>query len=106
MKPIAKRILGIHLGLILAEALCVSAFLIEVHRARQGNTLSWAYVFEWPIFAVYAVYLWRKLLNEEREQTPTRLPPASVDDDDALKAYNEYLDEMHGKSRGETDDSP
>ena len=105
MKSVSKRILGIHLGLILAEALCVSAFVIEVHRARQGNTLSWAYVFEWPIFAVYAVYLWRKLLHEEREPTVPRVAPTSDEDAAALKAYNEYLDQIHGNSKEETDDS-
>ncbi len=28
----------------------------QYHRAVGGNSLSWAYVFLWPAFAVYAVY--------------------------------------------------
>jgi len=37
-----KRILGIHAGLAFAEAICVSAFTLEISRALSGNTLSWA----------------------------------------------------------------
>ena len=35
----------------------------EVLRALGGNTLSWAYVFEWPIFAGFAIYMWWNLLH-------------------------------------------
>lgn len=96
MEDDPKRILGIHFGLLLAEAICISAFLIEIHRALVGNTLSWAYVFEWPIFAMYAVYLWRKLLHDERHASESSLAPMSESDDHALSAYNEYLDKVHG----------
>ena len=105
MKPVSKRILGIHLGLILAELICVSAFVIEVRRAQEGNTLSWAYVFEWPIFAVYGVYLWRKLLLEERRTTTPRVGPSSDEEVESLREYNEYLDRIHGKSSEEKDES-
>lgn len=90
-----KRILGIHLGLVLAEIICVSGFTIEYLRARSGNTLSWAYVFEWPLFAGYAVYMWRKLLRDELKG-PFRvdhLPPN--ESDPALESYNEYLRSVH-----------
>ena len=30
----------------------------QLERALGGNTLSWAYTFEWPLFAVYAIYVW------------------------------------------------
>ena len=103
MKSVAKRILGIHLGLLLAEAICVSAFLVEIHRARQGNTLSWAYVFEWPIFAVYAIYIWRKLIREERQPSEPRTMPPSEHDDAALKEYNEYLERIHRNQKDDTD---
>ena len=26
----------------------------QLERALGGNTLSWAYTFEWPLFAIYA----------------------------------------------------
>ena len=80
--------------MLLAEALCVAAFLLEVSRALSGNLLSWAYVVEWPVFALYAVYLWYKLLKEERCGVP---PPPPIDaEDEALDAYNSYLRRVHG----------
>ena len=103
MEANAKRILGIHFGLFTAEALCVSAFIVEIQRALSGNTLSWAYVIEWPIFSIYAVYLWRKLLNDERHPHQTELAPTSEHDDRALLAYNEYLAKMHGPAADESD---
>jgi hypothetical protein len=33
--------------------------------ARSGNTLSWAYTFEWPLFGLYALYVWWRLINEK-----------------------------------------
>ncbi len=42
-----------------AEAICVSAFIVEISRALSGNILSWAYVVEWPILGAYAIYMWR-----------------------------------------------
>lgn len=95
MEASTKRILGIHLGLFVAEALCVSAFAIELHRAVSGNTLSWAYVFEWPIFAAYALYLWRKLLREERHGPRPTAPSGPEDSDSKLADYNEYLRRVH-----------
>ena len=26
----------------------------QLHRALSGNELSWAYTFEWPLFAIFA----------------------------------------------------
>lgn len=80
----------------MAEAICVSAFLFELHRALGGNTLSWAYVFEWPILAAYGVYMWRKLVEQERG-APAFPPPAAVrpDDEQALREMNEYLARVH-----------
>ena len=90
-----KRILGIHLGLVLAQVICVSAFVIEIGRALRGNTLSWAYVFEWPIFSAYAIYMWRKLLKQERSgDEGTTSAPEEVDDP-ALERFNEYLRRVH-----------
>ena len=40
-----KGIRRIHLGLVLAELICIPAFVFELMRAVGGNELSWAYVF-------------------------------------------------------------
>ena len=92
----SKRNLGIHLGLFLSEAICISAFYIELRRALSGNSLSWAYVFEWPLFAAYAIYVWRKLLRGEPD-----VPSAPMDgarrevEDQKLADYNAYLSRVH-----------
>lgn len=93
MKPQTKKPLSAHLGLVIAEAICISAFVLEISRALSGNTLSWAYVFEWPILGGYAVFMWRKLLHDDQ-------PTTSPFDDDAyedarLAAYNDYLARVH-----------
>ncbi len=59
-----RRRVRLHLTLAAGLALCISAFIFEVGRALGGNSLSWAYVFEWPIFAVFAVYMWWNLLHD------------------------------------------
>jgi hypothetical protein len=43
---------------------CVALCWWQVSRALSGNTLSWAYVFEWPIFGGYAVFMWWKLIHD------------------------------------------
>ncbi len=65
--------LRLHLTLAIGLAVCIGAFVIEVIRALDGNTLSWAYVFEWPIFAAFAIYMWWNLLHGQdgRRRRPT-----------------------------------
>ncbi|MEV6376393.1 hypothetical protein FXF53_17195 [Micromonospora sp. WP24] len=45
-----------------AMVVLVVAFLAlgwwQISRAAGGNTLSWAYAFEWPIFAGFVVFVW------------------------------------------------
>ncbi len=84
----------IHLGLFVAEAICLSAFVIELSRALSGNPLSWAYVVEWPVLGAYAVYMWRKLLRDDAP--PSSPPPADTPEADArLSAWNDYLAQVH-----------
>jgi hypothetical protein len=37
----------------------------QLRRALSGNGLSWAYTFEWPLFAVFAVVFWAKTIRDE-----------------------------------------
>jgi len=55
-----------HATLAVGLALCGVAFWFELHRALSGNGLSWAYVFEWPLFAAFAVYMWWNVLHGGR----------------------------------------
>jgi hypothetical protein len=93
----------INLGLFLAELICIPAFVFEIKRALGGNTLSWAYVFEWPLLAGYAVYMWHKLRQDERGEGPHR--PVVFDDvDPELDAWNAYLATVHQRDPASTPD--
>jgi hypothetical protein len=102
----------------------------QFHRAIGGNTLSWAYTFEWPIFAVLGAIFWAKTIIDEwrgPDYVPknkraeagygpagpsdpfSALPDgahlASDRDDDAdqdpeLAAYNAYLARLNKEVRG------
>jgi hypothetical protein len=37
----------------------------QYHRALGGNGLSWAYTFEWPLFAGFAVVFWARTIRDE-----------------------------------------
>ena len=95
----------------------VAAFLAlgwwQIGRAAGGNSLSWAYAFEWPVFALFVVFLWFREVQQERRKAgpapgpaapprpaagfgrPVRVPAApaqpAADDDPELAAYNDYL---------------
>jgi hypothetical protein len=99
-----KNIFRIYLGLFLAELICIPAFIIEIFRALGGNELSWAYVFEWPLFAVYAVYMWHKMLRQERGlETPKKLRHTD-EEDPRLAEWNAYLASVHQHDQPETRD--
>jgi DNA-binding transcriptional regulator of glucitol operon len=40
----------------------------QLRRAESGNELSWAYTFEWPLFAAFAIYFWIRSIREELRQ--------------------------------------
>lgn len=110
--------LGLH---ALAVALC-AAFLgfgwWQFDRAQQGNDRSWAYTFEWPIFAIFVIVMWIKMMRDEvngvDENDPRRAPnvieePAEAavkreiikqqeTEDPALAAYNRYLARLNAES--------
>jgi hypothetical protein len=95
--PSRQRLLRLHAGLAAAVVICASAFVFEVLRALGGNTLSWAYVVEWPVLLGYGVYMWQRLVREERTGivAPARRDREGPDDAAALEAWNRYLAELH-----------
>ena len=98
-----KNIFRIHVGLFLAELICVPAFVIELLRAIGGNELSWAYVFEWPALGIYAIYMWRKMLREERGLSKPK-PQKVFKDDARLAEWNAYLASVHRTDQPVTPD--
>ncbi len=92
----------------------------QFHRALSGNGLSWAYTFEWPLFAGFAVVFWARTIRDEfrikrgqvsvPDHSQDELPlgvgsvqagtAAPVEDEDAeLSAYNEYLARLNAEVR-------
>jgi hypothetical protein len=96
----------------------------QLRRAEAGNALSWAYTFEWPVFAGFAIVFWAKTIRDEfRPPVSDRsaagdleLPggqPAVItadsaadgaaaddEDDEELAAYNAYLARLTAEARG------
>src|SRR5713226_5235099 len=95
----------------------------QFRRAMSGNALSWAYTFEWPVFAVFGVVFWAKTIFDEfrpsgpgDREAETELPAgaglpglgrtgsgtvATRDEDDPeLAAYNAYLRRLHEQVQG------
>jgi hypothetical protein len=98
----------------------------QFHRALAGNALSWAYTFEWPLFAGFAVVFWAKTIRDEFRIRRGEIPdpraavaeaeslPAGVsgavqavgavqaagaapDEDSELSAYNAYLARLNAE---------
>jgi len=119
-----RRAIGLHVTLIVVVPTFLGLFFWQVQRVRQGNTLSWAYVFEWPFFTGYAVYLWWKLVHDQLDEPghgangeghgangeehgangeghgANGEEHAEPDEEDeALAAYNRYLAQLHASGR-------
>lgn len=61
----SRRALLWHLLLLVIVPGCLYAGWWQGTRAVGGNTLSWAYTVEWPVFAVVAVIGWWQLIWED-----------------------------------------
>jgi hypothetical protein len=62
---VSPRWLGWHaLALVLVCGMLALGYW-QYRRAMEGNALSWAYTFEWPIFAGFGVVFWAKTIRDE-----------------------------------------
>jgi hypothetical protein len=46
----------------------------QYHRALGGNGLSWAYTFEWPLFAVFGAVFWARTIRDEYRIRTGKVP--------------------------------
>jgi hypothetical protein len=60
----------------------------QFHRAETGNALSWAYTFEWPVFAIFGVVFWGKTIFDEWRQ-----PGGAAKQAQALRAAGQTADD-------------
>jgi hypothetical protein len=62
---LTSRCIGMHVMLLVLLPAFAWLTWWQYSRASAGNTLSWAYVFLWPAFAIYAVYTWWNLVGDQ-----------------------------------------
>ncbi len=107
------RAVSLHVALIVFVPACGALTWWQASRALDGNTLSWVYTFEWPIFAAYATYMWWKLVHDE--PAPAARPGGDPqghaegdagaagsrpeEPDEELDAYNRYLADLNASGR-------
>ena len=119
---VRPRWIGWHLLMVVSFAGMLWLGDWQFRRAVSGNGLSWAYTFEWPLFAVFAVVFWARTIRDEfrirRGEVPAGrtadaalpagagLPPSAAraqaddEDDPELRAYNEYLARLNSEVKG------
>lgn len=66
------RALVSHALVILIVGGCSIAAWWQFDRAAQGNTLSYLYSVEWPVFAIVAIVGWWQLIQEKPEEVEAR----------------------------------
>jgi hypothetical protein len=101
----------------------------QLHRALAGNGLSWAYTFEWPLFAGFVVVFWARTIRDEfrlrrdgvveQPEGDPELPVGALNqagmtqgaaaaaiiaraeaEDPELGAYNAYLARLNAEVKG------
>ena len=98
-----RWVLG-HALALAGVAVCLLAGRWQYQRATAGNMLSWAYTVQWPLFAIFVVFLWVRAVRDARGTSaprpappplrpPVQAPAPVVDhaDDPELAQYNRML---------------
>jgi DNA-binding transcriptional regulator of glucitol operon len=113
---LSPRAIKLHVVILIVVPAFLALCLWQVSRALGGNSLSWAYVFEWPLFAAYAVYMWWRFVHEAAPEespgdaaaadaggqttaaapdtTPPPETPEELKEDAEMAAYNDYLAQL------------
>ena len=111
----SPRALRLHAVILVILPTFAGLCIWQIQRALDGNGLSWAYVFEWPFFAGYAIYMWWRFLHEgpapssetrpttERTNGPAHRAAenaSSADPEEAERAaYNDYLSALSTRGK-------
>jgi hypothetical protein len=71
LKPLTRRQKHAFISVLsVVVPFCLWAGWFEWHRAHEGHWRAWVYTFEWPFFAVVAIYMFRKFLRGDRPKIP------------------------------------
>jgi DNA-binding transcriptional regulator of glucitol operon len=108
-----------HLLVIAAAATCLALgwWQWERSHAAGGNMQNLGYALQWPMFAIFGLVAWWRIIQLELHPppdkqpranarrpgpAPTELPTAAQDgDDEELAAYNRYLASLHAQDRAQ-----
>jgi hypothetical protein len=117
---LTPRWIARHLLMIVLVTACLGLGWWQIRRAAGGNALSFGYAIEWPVFALFVIFIWLREVRAERHpprvggraaapavprdagpddsasalltSVPLReRPAAATEDDPQLRAYNQYL---------------
>jgi len=102
---LSPRALKLHATVLVVVPACLALCVWQIDRALSGNSLSWAYVFEWPFFAGYAVYMWWRFLHEDTSATPAAAPPPTVGTAAGGAAHDATVDAGAASERQEKEDA-
>jgi hypothetical protein len=69
---VTPRAFLLHGAFLLIAAGCLTAGWWQIHRAMQGNTLSYLYSVEWPAFVVVAGIGWWQMVHDTPEDIAAR----------------------------------
>lgn len=114
----------LHLVISLWVPGCVLAAWWQVTVALAGNSLGYVYSVEWPVFAIFGVIAWWHAIHddpstigapalqrarevEQRSDGPEVAERLDTmrrrdEEDEALAAYNDYLEELARRNRPKT----
>jgi DNA-binding transcriptional regulator of glucitol operon len=116
----SRRAVKLHVVILIVVPAFLALCLWQVSRALGGNSLSWAYVFEWPLFAAYAIYMWWRFVHEPAAEgspsdtaaadpggqdavapdaAPAPETPEELEEDAEMAAYNDYLAQLAEKDK-------
>lgn len=110
-RPTGAAAIRLHVALVVGLVICAVLFRFELHRALSGNSLSWAYVGEWPCFAGFGIYFWWFIMSG-RQRKARRSAPPSVAPEFAQMAANwqqhqrDLEQRRLGAAAGEASDGP
>ena len=90
----AKDFWQLDLPLVLVLILCTVITIIEYRRANEGVWRAWIYLFEWPMIAAFAVWMWYRFKHDDGrrgfvQRWKDRVAQYEAEDDDARRVRAE-----------------